>query len=60
MSIVSICTGLKDFIIDVNGMRRNYTEKNKRTIHTTKSSIKTKKKKKTMTRLQDDEQALND
>jgi len=46
MSIVSICTGLKDFIIDVNGMRRNYTEKNKRTIHTTKSSIKTKKRRK--------------
>lgn len=35
----SICTGPKDFIIDIDGMRRNYT-KNKRTIHTTKSSIK--------------------
>jgi len=41
MSIFSICTGPKGFIIDVDGMRRNCT-KNKRTIHTTKSSIETK------------------
>ncbi len=59
MSIVSICTGLKDFILDVNGMRRNYTEKQKNNTYNKKQHNKNKKKK-TMTRLQDDEQALND